>query len=107
MAHPRVIMPTFRSPVSNSFLSEFKVNTISAATSALNVCILKGISHVAEGLNLTLQSLEKFTKNAIELDLIRLDLGSVEQGKTFNFLGRNVYILLQNLLLISNFGGSK
>lgn len=100
-------MPTFRSPVSNSFLSEFKVNTISAATSALNVCILKGISHVAEGLNLTLQYLEKFTKNAIELDLIRLDFGLVEKGGTFTFLGSNVYILSQNLLLISSSGGSK
>jgi len=100
-------MPTFRSPVSNNFLSEFKINTISAEVSALNVCILEGISHVAEGLDLTSQHLEKFTENAIELDIIRLDLGSVEQGKTFNFLGRNVYILSQNLLLISNFGGSK
>ena len=100
-------MPTFRSPVSNSFLSEFKVNTISAEVAALNFCILEGISHVAEGLDLTSQHLEKFTENAIELDIIRLDLGSVEQGKTFNFLGRNVYILSQNLLLISNSGGSK
>ena len=53
------------------------------------------------------QHLEEFVASAIARDLIRLDLGSVEQGKTFNFLGRNVYILSQNLLLISNSGGSK
>ena len=46
-------------------------------------------------------------RQAIELDIIRLDFRSIEQGETFSFIVHNVSVFAQNLLVISDLGGGK
>jgi hypothetical protein len=52
------------------------------------------------------QHLTEFTASAIERDLIRLNFRSIGQ-EAFSGLVRNVSVFAQNLLVISDLGGSK
>lgn len=100
-------MPTFRSSISDNYLQEFKTSASSEEVAALNICVPEDTFDVAEGLDLTSQHLIEFIISEIELDIIRLNFRSVGQGEAFNFLVRNVSVLAQNLLVISDLGGSK